>query len=64
MQNLFMEFEGFILVDRKTPHTSSRKGLIVALDLEKYDFNKGSQNLIELKVNLRNYINTISISDV
>ncbi|MBF0103821.1 MAG: DUF1015 domain-containing protein [Deltaproteobacteria bacterium] len=37
---------GFILVDRQTPHTPSRKGLIVALDLEKYDYNKGSQTLI------------------
>jgi len=46
IRNLFTEFEGFILVDRKTPHTPSRKGLIVALDLEKYDFNKGSQTLI------------------
>ena len=36
----------FVLVDRKTSHTPSRKGLIVALDLEAYDFNKGSQTLI------------------
>ncbi len=36
----------FILVDRKTSHAQSRKGLIVALDLEQYDFNKGSQTLI------------------
>jgi uncharacterized protein (DUF1015 family) len=35
-----------ILIDRKTSHTVSRKGLIVALDLEKYDYNKGSQTLI------------------
>jgi hypothetical protein len=37
---------GFVLVDRKTVHAKSRKGLIVALDLERYDFNKGSQTLI------------------
>ncbi len=37
---------GFVLVDRQTPHVKSRKGLVVALDLEKYDFNKGSQTLI------------------
>lgn len=37
---------GFILVDRSTPHTDSRKGLIVAVDLECYDYNVGSQSLI------------------
>ncbi|HEX3028973.1 MAG TPA: DUF1015 family protein [Clostridia bacterium] len=37
---------GFILIDRKTSHAASRKGLIVALDLEKYDYRKGSQTLI------------------
>ena len=37
---------GFILVDRKTPHTRSRKGLVVALDLEKYDFTRASETLI------------------
>ena len=37
---------GFVLVDRKTPHTPSRKGLVVALDLEKYDYTTGSQTLI------------------
>ncbi|TYQ15998.1 UNVERIFIED_CONTAM: uncharacterized protein (DUF1015 family) [Acetivibrio alkalicellulosi] len=35
-----------VLVDRKTSHASSRKGLILAVDLEKYDYNKGSQTLI------------------
>lgn len=38
--------KGFVLVDRKTAHQPSRKGLVVALDLEKYDYNKGSQTLI------------------
>ncbi len=37
---------GFILLDRKTCHVPSRKGLIVALDLEKYDYKAGSQSLI------------------
>jgi hypothetical protein len=37
---------GFVLVDRKTIHAKSRKGLVVALDLERYDFRKGSQTLI------------------
>ncbi len=36
----------FILVDRKTSHAESRKGLIVALDLEHYNYNKGSSTLI------------------
>jgi hypothetical protein len=37
---------GFVLVDRSTPHTTSRKGLIIAVDLECYDYNVGSQSLI------------------
>ncbi|NKB71236.1 MAG: DUF1015 family protein [Candidatus Latescibacteria bacterium] len=37
---------GFVLVDRQTPHAASRKGLVVALDLEHYDFQAGSQSLI------------------
>jgi uncharacterized protein (DUF1015 family) len=40
------KFEGFVLVDRKTKKVESRKGLVVALDLEKYDFHKGSKALI------------------
>jgi len=38
--------KSLILVDRKTSQAPSRKGLVVALDLEHYDFNKGSQTLI------------------
>jgi len=37
---------GFILVDRKTSHVPSRKGLMVALDLEHYDFSEDSTSLI------------------
>ena len=37
---------GFILLDRKTSHAESRKGIVVALDLEKYDYKVGSQSLI------------------
>lgn len=37
---------GFILVDRSTPHTPSRKGLLLAVDLECYDYSIGSQSLI------------------
>lgn len=40
------KFEGFVLVDRKTRNTESRKGLIVALDLEKYEYTRGSKTLI------------------
>jgi len=44
--SLIPQSAGFILVDRKTIHTESRKGLILSLDLEEYDYNKGSQTLI------------------
>lgn len=37
---------GFILVDRKTSHAASRKGLVVTLDLEHYDYSAGSKTLI------------------
>ena len=37
---------GFVLVDRKTSQADSRKGLVVSIDLEQYDFNKGSSSLI------------------
>ncbi len=37
---------GFVLVDRKTSQTPSRKGLVVAIDLDAYDYTKGSQTLI------------------
>lgn len=36
----------FILLDRKTSEVESRKGLMVALDLEQYDYNKGAKSLI------------------
>ncbi|MFW5959590.1 MAG: DUF1015 family protein, partial [Chitinivibrionales bacterium] len=37
---------GIIMLDRKTPHTESRKGVVTALDLEKYDYTKGADTLI------------------
>jgi len=43
---IFDTKKGFIYVDRRTPYTKSRKGLIVALDLERYDYNKGSGSLV------------------
>ena len=36
----------FVLVDRETSPTSSRTGIIVAVDLERYDFSEGSKSLI------------------
>lgn len=36
----------FIYIERKTSHADLRKGLISAVDLENYDYNKGSQSLI------------------
>lgn len=36
----------FVLLDRKTSHADSRKWLVVALDLERYDYSVGSQTLI------------------
>lgn len=36
---------GLILVNRETPHTR-RKGMVIALDLEQYDYRTGSKPLI------------------
>ena len=44
-QDIFQSLEGLILVERQTEN-NKRHGVMVALDLEKYDFNKGSQTLI------------------
>lgn len=42
---LFEETEGMVYVERQTgSHT--RKGLVVCLDLDQYDFNKGATSLI------------------
>ena len=43
---LIEQSPGFILVDRKSSHALSRKGLIVALDLEHYDYSADSKSLI------------------
>ena len=42
---LFDSFEGFIYVERRTG-TGVRKGLLVCLDLEHYDYRKGARSLI------------------
>lgn len=38
--------EGFVLIDRKTAHAPSRKGLVLAVDLEAYSFSAGAASLI------------------
>ncbi|HOM29523.1 MAG TPA: DUF1015 domain-containing protein [Deltaproteobacteria bacterium] len=38
--------EGFVLVERTTSGGSLRRGLMVALDLESYDFSQGSSSLV------------------
>lgn len=38
--------ECMVFIDRSTPLVESRKGLVFAIDLEKYDFKSGSNNLI------------------
>jgi hypothetical protein len=42
---LLISHEGMILVER-TVDGKTRHGIVLALDLERYDFNKGSQSLI------------------
>ncbi|MEN6475894.1 MAG: DUF1015 domain-containing protein [Syntrophaceae bacterium] len=37
---------GFVLLERRTAHAPSRKGLVVALDLEHYDFSATAKTLI------------------
>lgn len=37
---------GFVYVDRRTPYAKSRKGLVVAVDLEQYDYHQGAKTLI------------------
>jgi len=48
----FVEYNGFVLVERTIVDKNdpqkriTRNGLVLALDLEQYDFNRGSQSLI------------------
>ncbi|HEX7555306.1 MAG TPA: DUF1015 domain-containing protein, partial [Leptolinea sp.] len=44
-QGVFEDFEGIVAIERSIGSVR-RKGLVLALDLEKYDFNRGSQTLI------------------
>ena len=43
--DIFDAYENLILVER-TVDGKTRRGLVLALDLERYDYNKGSQSLI------------------
>jgi len=46
-QGVLTELEpGFILAARSTPHVECRQGLVLALDLEKYDFRAGAKQII------------------
>jgi hypothetical protein len=45
-QGVLVPHEGLIYIERSTGPGKTRRGLILALDLERYDFNKGSQSLI------------------
>ncbi len=46
-QNVFKKLKpGFIIVDRSTPHVPSRKGLMIAIDLEHYSFAVDTNSLI------------------
>jgi hypothetical protein len=44
-ENLLIPYEGLILVEREVDG-KTRRGLMLALDLERYDYSKGSQSLI------------------
>ncbi len=44
--SLVAQSAGFVLIDRKTTKVASRKGLMVALDLEQYDYHEGATSLI------------------
>ncbi len=45
-EGILVPQDGFIYVERTVGSGRTRRGLLLALDLEKYDFNKGSQSLI------------------
>lgn len=39
VHHLFDEFKGFVLVERKTPFVKRRLGLVIAIDLEEYQYD-------------------------
>ncbi len=44
-QQVFAQYEGYVYIERNLG-AKTRKGLLLNLDLEQYDFNEGSQSLI------------------
>jgi uncharacterized protein (DUF1015 family) len=44
-RGVFDEHEGFVYVERQTS-SGTRRGLVVCLDLEQYDYQKGAESLI------------------
>ncbi|MFA7075128.1 MAG: DUF1015 domain-containing protein [Candidatus Izemoplasmatales bacterium] len=44
--NMFSETEGFILVDRQTPYVERRLGLVLAIDLDEYEYEAGKKGKI------------------
>ena len=45
--DIFEEFEGFILVERTTPDNQKRLGLVIAIDLEDYEYTEQNNALIK-----------------
>ncbi|MFO7969984.1 MAG: DUF1015 domain-containing protein [Bacillota bacterium] len=45
--HLFEEHKGFILVDRQTPYVKRRLGLVIAIDLEVYEYEEGKEGKIK-----------------
>ena len=46
-EDIFDEFEGFVLVERTTPDGQKRLGLVIAVDLEKYEYTPKNNALIK-----------------
>ena len=45
-KGLFASFRGCVYVERDTPYRNGRRGLLVCLDLERYDWSAGAAPLI------------------
>ncbi|MDY0010871.1 MAG: DUF1015 domain-containing protein [Candidatus Izemoplasmatales bacterium] len=44
--NMFEEHEGFVLVERQTPFVERRLGLVIAIDLDMYEYEPGKKGKI------------------
>jgi len=44
--NMFEELEGFVLVERQTPFVERRLGLVIAIDLDMYEYEPGKKGKI------------------